>query len=122
MIKVFSLVATLKIKKIMDNLKQKYNFANLKQIHIDFINDQSYFFIQKQLQISEKSPQRIQKGFFHKYNYKSQYTFLKKSIYNLIDRLPIFIPSHKLKMTWDFIVCLSMLLFFFIIPVQIASS
>ncbi|EAR84197.2 cyclic nucleotide-binding domain protein (macronuclear) [Tetrahymena thermophila SB210] len=130
----FSFWSVVQIRKMMERIKKKYSYANLTSLQYELIGDKSVYHHKKETfkekygynQNQEEELPRL----FNRVSECCRKTLrchhLKKRIQsyfqNSVDFIPVFNPSNPLKLFWDFLISLSLLLFFFAAPIHIAVS
>ncbi|KAL4480549.1 hypothetical protein ABPG72_022304 [Tetrahymena utriculariae] len=131
----FSFWSVVQIRKMMERIKKKYSYANLTSLQYELIGDKSVYHHKKET-FKEKygyNNQNQEEEFPMIFNRVSECCrktlrchHLKKRIQscfqNTVDFIPVFNPSNPLKLFWDFLISISLLLFFFAAPIHIAVS
>ncbi|EGR34558.1 hypothetical protein IMG5_007500 [Ichthyophthirius multifiliis] len=116
-LKNFSFTTIIYIRYLLYRLKIHYSYANLKPNQIFLINDKSYPYIQH----DNIQQQHLKENLNFIRNKIIQFLIkLFKNIKKTLNKIPLITPNNKYKLFWDFLVGISYILMFFIIPVHIA--
>ncbi|KAL4438146.1 hypothetical protein ABPG74_016925 [Tetrahymena malaccensis] len=132
----FSFWSVVQIRKMMERIKKKYSYANLTSLQYELIGDKSVYhhkketFKEKYGYNNQNSEEEQLPRLFNRVSECCRKTLrchhLKKRIQlyfqNTVDFIPVFNPSNPLKLFWDFLISISLLLFFFAAPIHIAVS
>lgn len=116
---------------MIERLKFRYAYANLKSRHYALIDDASVD-SRKKDQKKEKRSKYMDDSHTMKAKLRSclkkikcYHSTRKRSfafIVAIAERIPVFMPSNTFKLIWDFIKGLSLLVMFFCLPLHIAVS